>query len=74
MIIKDCSEAQKEAITFLAAIYAVCYLTGGSAVGLDFSVGDLSTNTTSNLRCLDILGTELNRLLDRLKKPYVGSA
>jgi len=38
---QNCNEAQKEAITILAAIYAFCYLTGGSAIGLNFSVGDL---------------------------------
>ena len=27
----DCTEAEKEFITLLAAIYAICYLTGGSA-------------------------------------------
>ena len=30
----NCTDAEKECITVLAAIYAVCYLTGGSAVGL----------------------------------------
>jgi hypothetical protein len=44
---QNCTDAQKEAITLLAAIYAVCYLTGGSAVGLNFSVGDLSTSTSA---------------------------
>ena len=29
----DCTEAEKEFITLLAAVYAICYLTGGSAVG-----------------------------------------
>jgi len=43
---QNCSDAQKEAITILAAIYAVCYLTGGSAIGLNFSVGDLSSSSS----------------------------
>ena len=30
---EDCTDAEKELITMLAAVYAVCYLTGGSAVG-----------------------------------------
>ena len=30
----DCSDAEKEFITLLAAVYAISYLTGGSAVGL----------------------------------------
>jgi hypothetical protein len=69
----DCSEIQKEAITVLAAIYAVCYLTGGSAIGLNFSVGDLS-GSNSSLPSLTVLQTELERILSNLKTPYVGSA
>lgn len=67
----SCTEAQKEAITLLAAIYAVCYLTGGSAIGLDFSVGDL-TSSASALPSLTVLQTEFERILASLKEPYVG--
>lgn len=68
----NCTDAQKEAITLLAAIYAVCYLTGGSAVGLNFSVGDLSSSVSS-LPSLSVLQTEFERVLASLKEPYVGS-
>lgn len=67
----DCAEPEKEAITLLAAIYAVCYLTGGSAIGLNFSVGDLSSSNSS-LPSLTILQTEFERILASLKEPYVG--
>lgn len=67
----DCSEAQKEAITLLAAIYAVCYLTGGSTIGLNFSVGDLTSNNSA-VPSLNVLQTEFERVLDSLKTPYVG--
>jgi len=70
---QNCTEAQKEAITVLAAIYAVCYLTGGSAIGLNFSVGDLSSSNSS-LPSLAVLQVEFERLLSGLKTPYVGSA
>jgi hypothetical protein len=70
---QNCSDAQKEAITVLAAIYAVCYLTGGSAIGLNFSVGDLSSSNSS-LPSLAVLQGEFERLLTALKTPYVGSA
>jgi hypothetical protein len=70
---QNCTDAQKEAITLLAAIYAVCYLTGGSAVGLNFSVGDL-TSSNSSLPSLTVLQTEFERVLTSLKTPYVGSA
>ena len=69
----DCTDAQKEAITLLAALYLVCFLTGGSAVGLNFSVGDLSTSNTSNLPALEVLTSEFERVLGKLKVPYVGS-
>lgn len=70
---QDCSESQKEAITVLAAIYAICYLTGGSAVGLNFSVGDLS-NSSPSLPSSTVLQNQFERLLENLKQPYVGSA
>ena len=69
----DCSEAQKEAITLLSALYMVCYLTGGSAIGLNFSVGDL-TSTSTAIPSLNLLQTEFERVLAGLKEPYVGSA
>jgi hypothetical protein len=68
----DCSEPLKEAITLLAAIYAVCYLTGGSAIGLNYSLGDLTTSTAS-LPSLIVLQTVFERVLASLKTPYVGS-
>lgn len=70
---QNCTDAQKEAITLLAAIYAVCYLTGGSAVGLNFSVGDLSSSTSA-LPSLEVLQAEFERILGSLKTPYVGRA
>jgi hypothetical protein len=69
----DCTDAQKEAITVLAAIYAVCFLTGGSSIGLSFHVGDLSAGQAS-LPGLDVLSGQFDRLLNSLRSPYVGSA
>jgi hypothetical protein len=68
----DCSDAEKEFIAVLAAIYAICYLTGGSAVGLSFSVGDQNVSVLSKAPPLDVLQTELERILANLKQPYVG--
>ncbi len=70
----NCTDAQKEAIIDLAAIYALCFLTGGSAVGLNFSVGDLDASVSSRLPSLDVLQGEFARLLDKLKTPYIGRA
>jgi hypothetical protein len=68
----DCTDAEKEFITVLAAIYAICYLTGGSAVGLSFSVGDQNVSMLNEAPPLDVLQAELERILGGLKIPYVG--
>jgi hypothetical protein len=69
---QNCSEAEKEFITVLAAVYAICYLTGGSAVGLSFSIGDKNVNVLNNAPPLNVLQAELKRMLDNLKDIYVG--
>ena len=70
----DCTEAEKEFITVLAAVYAICYLTGGSAVGLSFSVGDQNVSATDKAPPLSVLQQELERILSGLKPPVVRSA
>ena len=70
----DCTDVEKEFITLLAAVYAICYLTGGSAVGLSFSVGDQNVSVLSKAPPLDVLQAELERLLNGLKQPHVGRA
>ena len=70
----DCTEAEKEFITVLAAVYAICYLTGGSAVGLSFSVGDQNVSVADKAPPLSVLQQELDRILSGLKPPVVGSA
>jgi hypothetical protein len=68
----NCSEAEKEFIVILAAIYAVCYLTGGSTVGLSFSVGDQNVSVLSKAPPLEILQAELERILNGIKGMYIG--
>jgi hypothetical protein len=70
----DCTDAEKEFITLLAAVYAICYLTGGSAVGLSFSVGDQNVNVLDKAPPLSVLQQELERILNALKQPVVRSA
>ncbi|MCW3984152.1 MAG: hypothetical protein NWE96_09175 [Candidatus Bathyarchaeota archaeon] len=70
----NCSDAEKEFITLLSAVYAICYLTGGSAVGLDFSVGDQNFAVTDKAPPLMVLQQELERILGSLKKPTLRSA
>jgi len=68
----DCSDAEKEFVTLLAAVYAICYLTGGSAVGLSFSVGDQNVSALNKAPPLDVLQAELDRILNGLRQPHVG--
>ncbi|MEM3459011.1 MAG: hypothetical protein QXN36_00270 [Candidatus Bathyarchaeia archaeon] len=70
----NCTDAEKEFITLLAATYAICYLTGGSAVGLNFTIGDQNTSLANNTPPLDVLQTELNRILTHLKPTHVRQA
>jgi hypothetical protein len=63
----NCSDAEKEAITVLSAVYAICYLTGGSAVGLSFSVGDQNVSVLDDSPPLTVLQAELERILTKLK-------
>ncbi len=67
-------DAEKEFITMLAAVYAICYLTGGSAVGLSFSVGDQNVTIANNAPPLVVLQGELERILNALKQPILRSA
>jgi len=70
----ECAEGEKEFITLLSAVYAVCYLTGGSAVGLSFSVGDQNVSVLDKAPPLSVLQQELERILNSLKQPVVRSA
>jgi hypothetical protein len=44
----NCTKAQAVVIRNLAAIYCACRITGGSAAGLSFRVGDLAVNESSS--------------------------
>lgn len=68
----NCTDVEKEFITVLAAIYAVCYLTGGSAIGLSFSVGGQNVSVQSNIPPLEVLQAELERILSGIKGVHFG--
>ena len=63
----NCSDAEKEFIIVLSAVYAICYLTGGSAVGLSFSVGDQNVNVLNSAPPLTVLQAEVERILKKLR-------
>jgi len=70
----DCTDAEKEFITVLSAVYVICYLTGGSAVGLSFQVGDQTVSALGKAPPLDVLQSELSRMLEKLREPTVERA
>jgi hypothetical protein len=70
----DCTDAEKEFITVLSAIYVICYLTGGSAVGLSFQIGDQNVSALNKAPPLDVLQSELSRMLEKLREPTVERA
>lgn len=70
----SCTDAEKEAITVLAAIYAICYLTGGTSVGLNFIVGDRNVSVLKSAPPLNVLQGEFKRIINHLKKYTVETA
>ncbi|RLC80970.1 MAG: hypothetical protein DRI61_04635 [Chloroflexi bacterium] len=64
---EDCTEAEANAIRNLAAIYCYCKVSGGSAVGLDFSVGDLRVSPNAGKQ-LEFLKGQVERFIARHKR------
>ncbi|MBT0160908.1 hypothetical protein G4O51_13090 [Candidatus Bathyarchaeota archaeon A05DMB-2] len=64
---ENCTEAEANAIRNLAAIYCYCKVSGGSAVGLDFSVGDLRVSPNAGKQ-LEFLKEQVERFIARQKR------
>ncbi len=65
---EDCSQIEAVAITDLAAIYCICHLIGGRAVGLSFNVGSLQVSSLANAPSLSILEKRVKQLLEQLRE------
>lgn len=63
----NCTKAQAVVIRNLAAIYTACRVTGGSASGLSFRVGDLAVSESSSTQG-GLSGGNLQFLLDEAKR------
>jgi hypothetical protein len=63
----NCTEAEANAIRNLAAIYCYCRVSGGSAVGLDFTIGDLRVSPNAGKQ-LDFLKEQVERFIAREKR------
>jgi len=63
----NCTDEEALVITNLAAIYAICHLTGGSAAGLSFSVGSERVDVLDKAPPLGVLQQEVERALNKMK-------
>lgn len=64
----DCTVQQAVPIRNLAAIYCVCRVSGGSASGLSFRVGDLSVDESSTSGGSGLSGSNLQFLMNEVKR------
>jgi len=60
----SCTESEANAIRNLAAIYCYCHVSGGVAVGLNFSVGDLHVSEAA-ARQIEFLKEQVERFISR---------
>ena len=68
----NCTQAEAACVTDLAALYCLAYLTGGSASGTSFTLGDLSVREVTGGTqgpSPAILQQRVLRLIERLRQP-----
>jgi len=63
----NCTDEEALLITNLAAIYALCHLTGGAAAGLGFSIGNQRVDVLEKAPPLNVLQQEVERVLNQMK-------
>lgn len=63
----DCTDKHAEVIRNLAAIYCACRITGGSAQGLSFRIGDLTVDESTSSSPSGLSSSNLQFLLDQAK-------
>lgn len=70
----DCSQAEAAAIKNLAAIYCLVHISGGIASGLSYKIGSLSVSESGSPLSgkAETLYREVERLINSLRKPYLG--
>jgi len=64
----SCTEGEAAAVRLLAALYCLCYVTGGSATAHSFSLGDLRVDVQNQVPPLSILTSRLERMDDLLRR------
>lgn len=68
----DCDQDEASCITDLAAIYVLCFVSGGTATGMTFKMGDLNADVLDRAPQVDILAPRVEAAIERLREPYVG--
>lgn len=71
----SCLQAEAACITDLAALYCLTYLTGGSASGTSFTLGDLSVKEVAGgveTPSPAFLQQRVLKMIEKLRKPYLG--
>jgi len=63
----NCTDEEALFIANLSAIYALCHLTGGTAAGLSFSIGNQRIDVLEKAPPLNILQQEVERALGNMK-------
>jgi hypothetical protein len=64
----NCTAAEAVAIRNMAAIYCACRITGGSASGLSFRVGDLTVNESTSSSPSGLSSNNLQFLMNEAMK------
>ena len=73
----NCTQAEASCIADLAALHCLTYLTGGSASGTSFTLGDLSVKEVAGgieTPSPAFLQQRVLKLIEQLRKPYLGRA
>ncbi|PIX31946.1 hypothetical protein COZ60_01785 [Candidatus Bathyarchaeota archaeon CG_4_8_14_3_um_filter_42_8] len=65
--VESYTQAEANAIRNLAAIYCYCHVTGGSALGLNFHVGDLGVSESA-VKQIEFLKQQIERFIAREKR------
>lgn len=66
----DCTELQANALRNLAALYCYCWVTGGSAVGLNFSIGDINISESSQKQ-FDFIKLEVEDFIEKTNEEAI---
>lgn len=60
----DCTELHANALRNLASLYCYCWVTGGSAAGLNFSIGDINVSESSQKQ-FEFIKTRVEEFIQR---------